>query len=41
MDIDIFFPGKFNSQRSLEDYSPWSHKKLDMPEHTCIYIDIV
>ena len=25
-------PGKFQGQRILEDYSPWSHKGLDMPE---------
>ena len=24
--------GKFHGQRSLEGYSPWSHKKLDMTE---------
>ena len=26
----IFSPGKFHAQRSLEDYSPWDHKELDM-----------
>jgi len=25
-------PGKFHGQRILEDYSPWNHKELDMPE---------
>ena len=26
--------GKFQEQRSLADYSPWSRKKSDMTEHT-------
>ena len=25
-------PGEFHGQRSLEGYSPWGHKKLDMTE---------
>ena len=29
-----FFPGKFHSQRSLVDYSPWGRKELDTAEHT-------
>ena len=30
--VPVFLPGKFHGQRSLEDYSPWGHKKLDMTE---------
>ena len=30
----VFLPGKFYGQRSLVGYSPWSHKELDMTEHT-------
>ena len=26
----VFLPGKSHGQRSLEDYSPWDHKELDM-----------
>ena len=26
--------GKFHGQRSLVGYTPWSHKELDMTEHT-------
>ena len=26
----LFLPGNFHWQRSLEDYSPWGHKELDM-----------
>ena len=33
----VFWPGKFHGQRSLADYRPWGHKKLDMTEHTCIH----
>ena len=29
-----FLLGEFHRQRSLVGYSPYSHKKLDMPEHT-------
>ena len=25
-------PGEFHGQRSLEGYSPWSHKELDTTE---------
>ena len=28
----VFLPGKFHGQRSLEGYSPWGHKELDMTE---------
>ena len=28
----VFLPGKPHGQRSLEGYSPWSHKELDMSE---------
>ena len=28
----IFSPGEFHGQRSLEGYSPWDHKELDMTE---------
>ena len=35
----VFLPGEFHGQRSLEAYSPWGHKKLDMTEqpsmHSC------
>ena len=31
-------PGKFHGQRILEDYSPWNHKELDIPEqHYILY----
>ena len=30
----VFLSGKFHEQRSLEGYSPWGHKKLDMTKHT-------
>ena len=30
-------PGKFHGQRSLEGYSPWGHKELDMTEHVCMH----
>ena len=30
----IFLPGEPHGQRSLVDYSPWSHKELDMTELT-------
>ena len=29
-----FLPGESYGQRSLEDYSPWGHKELDMTEVT-------
>ena len=28
----VFLPGEFQGQRSLEGYSPWSCKELDMIE---------
>ena len=28
----VFLPVEFHRQRSLAGYSPWGHKKLDMPE---------
>ena len=28
----VFLPGKSYGQRSLEDYSPWGHKELDLTE---------
>ena len=28
----VFWPGEFHGQRSLEGYSPWSHKESDMTE---------
>ena len=34
----VFLPGEFRGQRSLESYSPWDRKELDMTEqliHTC------
>ena len=30
----VFLPGESHGQRGLADYSPWSHKKLDMTEAT-------
>ena len=30
----VFLPGEFHGQRSLEGYSPWSHKESDMTEVT-------
>ena len=30
--VPVFLPGKFNGQRSLAGYSPWSHKELDTTE---------
>ena len=30
----VFLPRKAHGQRSLADYSPWSHKVSDMTEHT-------
>ena len=31
----LFLPGESHGQKSLEGYSPWSRKKLDMTEATC------
>ena len=28
----VFLPGEFHGQRSLESYSPWGRKELDMTE---------
>jgi len=28
----VFLPGEFHGQRSLEGYSPWGCKELDMTE---------
>ena len=28
----VFLPGESHGQRSLVDYSPWGHKKLDVTE---------
>ena len=30
----VFLPQESHGQRSLEDYSPWGHKELDMTEVT-------
>ena len=30
----VFFLGESHGQRSLEGYSPWGHKELDMTEVT-------
>ena len=30
----VFLPGEFHGQRSLEGYSPWGLKELDMTEET-------
>ena len=30
----VFLPGESHGQRSLEGYSPWGHKELDMTEHS-------
>ena len=35
--IPIFLPGKFHGQRSLADYSPWSHKGSDTTEWLSIH----
>ena len=33
----IFLPGKSHGQKGLAGYSPWSHRELDMTEHTCTH----
>ena len=36
----VFLPGESHGQRSLEGYSPWSHKESDTTEvtsHACIF----
>ena len=30
----VFFPGEFQGQRSLANYSPWGYKESDMTEAT-------
>ena len=37
----VLLPGKFYGQRSMEGYSSWDHKKLDMTEHThaCMQVE--
>ena len=30
----VFLPGKFQGQRSLGGYSPWSHRELAATEHS-------
>ena len=30
----VLLPGKPHGQKSLEGYSPWSHKESNMTEHT-------
>jgi len=30
----VFLPGESHGQRNLAGYSPWSHKELEMTEHT-------
>ena len=35
----VFLPGEFHGQRSLEGYSPWSHKesyKTEVNAHACM-----
>ena len=34
--VQVFLPGKFHGQRSLEGYSPWGHKESDTNEYTHI-----
>ena len=31
----VLYPGKPHGQRSLEGYSPWGCRELDMTEATC------
>ena len=33
----VVLPGQPHGQRSLEGYSPWSHKELDRTEYACIH----
>ena len=33
----VFLHGKFHGQRSLEGYSPWHCKELNMTENVCVY----
>ena len=30
--ISVFLPGESHRERSLDGYSPWGHKELDMTE---------
>ena len=30
--IPVFLPGESHRERSLEGYSPWGHKELDLTE---------
>ena len=32
-----FLPGEFHGQRSLEGYSPWGRKELDMTEQLSLF----
>ena len=34
----VLLPGKFHAHRSLEGYSPWGHKELDMTERLSTHI---
>ena len=36
----VFLPGESHGQRSLEGYSPRSHKESDMIEQLSMYIDM-
>ena len=36
--IPRFLPGEVHGQRSLVGYNPWSHKELDMTEHTHMHV---
>ena len=36
--IPVSLPGKFHGQRRLAGYSLWSHRVLDMTEHTHMYM---
>ena len=31
----VFFPRKFQGQRSMVGYSPWGQKELDVTEQAC------
>ena len=33
----VFLPGESHEQRSLEVYSPWGHKELDMTERLIFF----
>ena len=36
----VFWPGELHGQRSLEGYSPWSHKESDTAEQTSLYLKL-